>query len=519
MIKVLLILYFLGSVLIPLVNMLLNMDAESAQAVFLSPNFKKSIGNSLEASLLATVITLVLSYLLAVCIERTTIRLKGIISIILVLPMLVPSISHGMSLVVMFGNNGLITRLFDLKWNIYGLGGIILGSVMYAFPVAFLMFQDALRYQDCTPYQAAKVLGIPGWRQFTAITFPYLRKPLISVTLAVFTMIVTDYGVPLMVGGKFKTLPAVLYQEVIGQLHFGKGSVYGAILLVPAVIGFLFDFFNKDTGNASFVTGQMDRQKDPVRDGAAYLFCGIVSLITVLPIGVFLLLAFAKRYPVDLSFTLDNLQQAQRAGGGTYLLNSVTIALLAALIGVLLAFCTAYLATRMKTKTSKLLHLLAITSAAIPGVVLGLSYVLVFKKSCLYGTLEILVIVNVTHFFSSPYLMMYNCLSKLNENLEDVGLTMNISRLRMILDVIIPQCAFTLMEMFAYFFVNSMMTISAVAFLANTSNKPVALMINQFEAQMQLGSAAVVSLAILVVNLIVKGTIYLIKRRAYKGRL
>ena len=148
---------------------------------------------------------------------------------------------------------------------------------------------------------------------------------------------------------------------------------------------------------------------------------------------------------------------------------------------------------------------------AIPGIVLGLSYVLVFKGTFIYGTLAILIMVNIVHFIASPYLMMYNSLGKINENIEAVGDTLGIGRLRLVKDVFIPQSFSTLVEMFSYFFVNSMMTISAVSFLANTSNKPVSLMINQFEAQMQLELAAIVSLAILIVNLAIKGITALIR--------
>ncbi len=161
---------------------------------------------------------------------------------------------------------------------------------------------------------------------------------------------------------------------------------------------------------------------------------------------------------------------------------------------------------------SKFLHLIAITSAAIPGIVLGLSYVIVFNQSFVYGTIAILVMVNLIHFFASPYLMMYNSLNKINENLESVGQMLGIGRLRMIKDIFIPQSMATIFEMSSYFFVNCMMTISAVSFLATMSNKPIALMINQFEAQMQLECAAIVSLAILAVNLIIKVLVYFAKK-------
>ena len=115
--------------------------------------------------------------------------------------------------------------------------------------------------------------------------------------------------------------------------------------------------------------------------------------------------------------------------------------------------------------------------------------------------------VNIVHFFSSPYLMIYTSFSKVNPNLESVASTLGIGRKRLLIDVLIPKCAHTVAEMFSYFFVNCMMTISAVSFLSNTSTKPISLMINQFEAQGQLEAAAAVSLLILAVNVVMKAII------------
>ena len=148
---------------------------------------------------------------------------------------------------------------------------------------------------------------------------------------------------------------------------------------------------------------------------------------------------------------------------------------------------------------------MSITSMAIPGIVLGLSYVIFFHGTPIYGTIVIIILVNSIHFFSSPYLMMYNTLEKLNPNLEVVGQCLKISRYYVIRDVILPKVGATLIEMFTYFFVNTMMTISAVSFLVPPAPKPVALMIGQFESQLLVESAAFVSLLILTVNLAIKG--------------
>lgn len=505
---------FVVAVLLPLGRMFLEMDGESLRAVFSDDAFGEILGNSLSVALTSTVLTVLLAYGLAVATQRCDIRLKGLFALIFTLPMLVPSISNGMGLIILLGNNGILTRLLGLTQGIYGFWGIIIGSMLYAFPVAYLMLSDILRYEDMTPYEAARVLGLPKWRQFTAITWPYLRRPLVSVVFSVFTLVITDYGVPLMVGGKFKTIPTVMYQEVIGQLKFGRGAVYGMLLLLPAIVAFAFDLLNKDKGNSTYVVRGEQKKSSLAARITAYTGCTVTSVLVLLPFVAFVLLAFAKQYPRDLTFTLEHISDALRLGADGYLLNSVIMALGVSVVGVIIAFVTAYFTARMRSGASRFLHLASITTGAIPGIVLGLAYVLTFKGSFVYGTLAILIMVNTVHFLSSPYLMMYNSLSKINENLEPVGETLGISRVRMIKDVFIPRCAGTLAEMFSYFFVNCMMTISAVSFLANTDNKPVSLMINQFEAQSQMECAAVVSLAILLVNLLIKAVAWLCRRNA-----
>jgi len=511
--KLLLSVVFISLVFVPLATMFIKMDAESIQSVVSSPVFGTAIKNSLVSTLISTFITLVLAYATAMSIERTNIKYKSIFGIIFVLPMLVPSISNGMGLTILLGNNGILTKIFGLEEGIYGLWGIVMGSVLYAFPVAYLMLSDVIRYEDASPYEAARVLGLSKFRQFTAISFPYLRKPLINVIFSTFTLIITDYGVPLMIGGKYTTVPVVMYQEVIGQLNFGKGSVYGALLLIPAVIAFIFDLTNQDRGNSTYAPKKYIPSESIVGKMLGYVICAIMSVYTLMPILSFVMLSFSKDYPNDMNFTFQNIEKTLKLRADEYLFNSFVIALFVSIVGVIIAFLTAYLSARMKSKVSRFLHLSSMTSAAIPGVVLGLSYVLSFKTSPIYGTIIILVMVNLVHFISSPYLMIYNSLSKINENLEAVANTMGISRVHMIMDVFLPLCKNTLFEMLSYFFVNCMITISAVSFLANTSNKPIALMINQFEAQMQLESAAVVSLMILGVNLITKGIFYFLKKR------
>jgi iron(III) transport system permease protein len=229
-----------------------------------------------------------------------------------------------------------------------------------------------------------------------------------------------------------------------------------------------------------------------------------MAVFALLPIAAFLLLSLVENYPNNMTVTWANYAYILEGAGMTNLINSLVMSLFTATVGVAIGFFAAYFTARMKSPLSKVLNLLAISSMAIPGMVLGLSYLMTFSGGILAGTMVILVMVNTAHFLSSPYLMMYNSFGKMNENLEAVGSTLGIGRLRMLGRVFLPRNFGTLAEMFSYLFVNSMMTISAVAFLASDETKPISLLIKDLERSPKQGRVAVVSILILLVNVAIK---------------
>lgn len=504
--------FFLFAVIIPFVGLLANLVSPDAREVFASEQFASACLNSVSVALVSTCISLAAALAVSWVLCRTRIKGKGAFAVIMTLPMLIPSLAHGMGLVFLLGSNGIITNALGLSFDLYGFWGIVMGSVLYSFPSAFLLLYDVLRYEDASPYEAADILGVPKFNQFVSITLPYLRKPLISAVFATFTLVVTDYGVALMVGGKCTTLPVLMYQEVVGLLNFDTGIAIGFVLLIPAVIAFLVDVLNTDKGKLAFVSRAFAPRPNKVRDGIGYAVCALATLAIVLPLGSFALVSFVQKYPIDLTFTLANIGRSLNMNAGDYWLNSVGIALAVSLIGTVAAYFAAYITARMGGRMSKPLHLVCITTLAIPGIVLGLSYVLLFRGTPLYGTFAILILVNLVHFFASPYLMAYNSLGKANANLEAVGATLGAGRMSIVKDVLVPQTSGTIVEMFSYFFVNCMVTISAVSFLATTLDMPLALLITDLDSQRLTECAAFVSLLILVTNIALKAVLAGVKR-------
>lgn len=512
--KYLLLAVLLVTVVFPLLSLFGRIRGSDISAIFSSAQFVPMLTNSLVTTSIATVISVLLSFALAFALHRSNIRFKSVFVVLFTVPMLIPSISHGMGLVLLFGDNGLITNLLGLNIGLYGYTGIVMGSVLYSFPVSFLMFHDSLQYEDYTVYEAANVLGLSKWNQFTTITLPSMQRTILSAVLAVFTMVFTDYGVPLMTGGTQMTLPVYMYREVIGMMNFSGGSVIGVILLLPAIAAFLMDLRKSNSGgSASTVTKPFCISINKRRDILVYLLFAVVLLLLCLPIVAFICLSFVKQYPIDMTFSLESVKKLLMSGMGMYFVNSMAVALLTSLVGTCIAYFSAYVTARSgKTISNKAIHFISMLPLAIPGVVLGLSYVLSFKNIPIYTTIFILVIVNIVHFFSSPYLLAYNSLSKFNPNLEDVAQSLGISRMRILFNVYVPCTMPTIVEMYSYFFVNSMITISAVSFLVNFRTMPLSLLIPQLESQSFIEGTALVSLLILILNMTEKAVAFFVKR-------
>ncbi len=508
--KLFLLFFLLCMLFYPLTVMVFKIKWNDFSTLIASASFKEALENSLFVTFLATLFSISIAYLLAYTMHRTNIKHKSFLKIMITLPMLIPSISHGLGLITLMGSNGILSHI--LGFNVIGFSGIVIGSVLYTFPVAFLILSDGFSYMDNTMYDVCKILGFNKWQTFIKVTFCYLKKSILSAIFAVFTLIFTDYGVPLAVGGKFITLPVYLYKEVMGLLNFSSGIMISLFLLIPAILSFLFDLLCKDYTTTSEKKYLLSENK--WRDRTLTIFTYGILFFTLLIIGSFIYYAFIDNVLLHPTLSFKHFSYVFDNNLITYLWNSLWLALLVSTLGTILTYLTSYFTAR--DGKHKIMHILSISSLAIPGMVLGLSYTISFNNTFFYNTFLILVIVNIIHFMASPYLMAYNALKKLNPNYEVIARVCNISTIRMLKDVIIPNTKGTIREMFAYFFVNSMITISAVAFLYNTKTMPLSLLIPTYEENFMLAEAAIVSLLILVVNLFVKGIIYFLNLKEGK---
>ncbi len=514
-VKVLIYGFFVVFLFFPLLKLFLHFSDEGIAKVS-AGYIQSALIDTMMVGVVSSLLSVVLGLSLAYFLLNTKTKMRDVLIAVFTLPMLVPTVAHGSGLILIFGNNGILTRFFHTSSHIYGFWGCVLGFVFCTFPIAFLMFWNVLKYEDKRQYEVADILGVSKPRQFTGITLPYIFKSATSILCAIFALIISDYGIPLMVGGQFKTLALIMYSDVIG-LSKNNGSAISILLLCIALVALWLEFKNKtkpEIWNAKYETNTyIDSRKFKI---FSKVYLTGVALFIVFYLGVFMVAAFSKEYSHGVEFSLGNFSSTFSKSGIRYLRNSAAGAFWAAVLGTALAYFFAYYSTRVKDKT-KAVHILSISTAVIPGIVLGLGYVLSFKGTPVYGTTVIIIIINMVHFFAPAYLLAYNALLKISKNVEAIGAMYGLGRCKVLKDVIVPTTSATILDMFSYFFVNSMITISAVSFLSNMNSKPLSLMIPQYENQQQLGNVAVVALVILAVNLLLKVAIWGFKGKKRRG--
>ena len=494
--------------ILPLIYMLFNVTKGDLEYVFNDDVFYKAIGNSVLYSLAGTLISTILATVVAYFLSRIKIKGKRWIVLLLTLPMLIPTISIGLGIRTLFGVNGFLDQMFGLNFDGLGFFDLIVGSVLFSFPIAFLLIYDALIYEDRSVYDAANTLGISRFKTFFGITLPYLKNAIISAFFASFTLIFADYGLPMEVAGKVKTLPMYLYEQVLSMFKTERGVVISLVLLLPAVAAFIFDILNKENTDSAY-------GKEHIAPSKAFNTIGLcinilVGILLFIPSLAFIVVSFVNRFPSDMTFTFDNYINAFSPYSSVsiidFLINSLVIALLTGIFGTIIAYTSAYTSTRTSGKMRKPLHFISIATLAVPGLVLGIGYVFLFVNTYGWfaGTIAILVVVNLIHYFSSPYLMARNAFEKINKNYETVADTLGISRVSLFFKVMIPNTTSTIVQMFSYLFINSMITISAVSFLCTYATQPLAVSITTYENQSIWEMESVISTLILVINLLTK---------------
>ncbi len=494
-------------------------------AYFSSPAPFRSIANTAVIAVVSTLVTIPLAFGYAYGIQRSCMPFKDVFRAIAFIPLLTPSLLFALSLVLLFGNQGLLKDLL-FGHTIYGPIGIVAGMVFAHFPHTFIVIATALSLTDRRLYEAAESLGASRLRMFRTITLPGAKYGLASAAVISLMLSITDFGIPKVIGGQYDLLATDIYKQVIGQQNFEMGAVVSVILLAAAALAFAFMWLVQQRQVALFTARAVpyEPRRNRAFDALMFAYCSAVALAIVGVIAVAAASSFIKFWPYNLELTLKHYNFDLAAGGGWKAYrNSLELAVWTALAGTAAAFLGAYLVEKSRgmKRTRRLIHVLAATPLAVPGVVLGLAYIFFFNHPAsplrfLYGTMGILVLVTIIHYYSVTYFAILTALKQIDADFESVSDSLKVARLRTMRRVTVPLCMPAILDVSIYYFLGAMTTVSAVVFLYGTHTNLASVAVLNMDDQGEFGYATAMAIVIVATCVAARIVHYLLTRGVHR---
>lgn len=495
---------------------------ENYQSYFENSSLVYSIYNSLFISIVTMVITISLAFVFAYALTKSRMAGKGVFRSIAMIPILVPSLLSGISLIYLFGKQGIFRELL-MGYEIYGPIGIIIAEVFYTFPHALLIIVTALSIGDARLYEAAKVLRSKSIRTFFTVTLPSAKYGVISAAFVVFTLVITDFGIPKVIGGNYNVLAVDVYKQVIGQQNFEMGAVVSMVLVFPALIAFAVDRIVQRKQLAILTSRSVVHEPNESKtfDRVMFGYCSAISVLILTILGMCFYASLVTFWPYNLTLSLKNYQFDLMDGGGwdSYY-NSIRMACYTAFFGTIVVFAGAYFVEKSRgLKTGRsILHLLSMMPMAIPGLVLGLAYIFFFNHpdnplNFLYGTMAILVICTITHFYTVSHLTALTSLKQIDNEFEHVSSSLKQPFYKTLFRVTVPISLPAIFEIGIYFFVNAMTTVSAVVFLYSSKTTLASVAVLNMDDAGDIAPAAAMGMMIFYTNAAVRIVYVLITKK------
>jgi iron(III) transport system permease protein len=473
-----------------------------------TPALLHSLWNSVWVSLAVTLISVPLAFIFAYALTRSCMPGKSMFRSISLIPLLAPSLLSAISLIYWFGNQGVLKEAMQAVGiaQIYGSAGVVLAECFAVFPHVLMILVTALTLSDARLYEAADALGTSTQRKFFTITLPGAKYGLISASLVSFTLVMTDFGIPKVIGGNFNMMATDIFKLVIGQQDFSKGSVVALLLLSPAILSFAVDRYvsARQTAMLSARAVAFQPKPDGTHDAVMMAYCSTIAILMLAMLGMAVFASFASFWPYDLTPSLRHYTLGLVDGEvGEGFVNSLKMASGTALFGTLLVFVTAYLLEKTKGMNAVRwpLQLLAVIPMAVPGLVLGLGYIFFFNMPNnplhgMYQSMALLTLCTIVHFYTTGHLTATTALKSLDAEFESVSASLKVPFYKTFWRVTLPICTPAMVDIARYFFINAMTTISAVVFLYSPDTKVASIAILNLDEAGDIGAAAAMAVLI-----------------------
>ena len=474
-------------------------------------SFWTALGNSFTVSGISAAIATVMAFFCAYGLHFSRIRLgiKKVIQIIVLLPLFLPSITYGFAVIYSFGRLGLVSQLLaPPPFSIYGFWGLLIADVIYTLPPAFLILYNAFFYVDRNFITVSKLMGDSPTQTFYMTAVRPVVGSLLSAFILSFFLSFTDFGIPVSIAGEYEVIATQLYTTMMGAIpNFGEGAVIAMAMLVPSVASVVMlrwvDRFNFRYNKIS----KAEVSVNPVRDALYLVYYGLISLALLSVFVVMFVVPFVKQWPYQPYFTLDVITRIISDSSIWQVYeHSIGVALVSAAVGTIFCYAAALVKARSQLPAwcQTTMDSFAMITNTVPGMVLGIGFLFAMSGTPLANTFTILVLANLVHFFTTPYMMATSALSKMNAGWETTGALMGDSWIKTVSRVIVPNSLPTLLQMFQYFFVSAMVTISAVVFLTGARTMLLTTKIKELQYFEKFEEIFVLSLLVFLTNVAAK---------------
>ena len=475
----------------------------------LSPSRLVALWGSVRLGLWTASISTIIGFIFAFLTERTSVGGKKLIGTMATLPVISPPFSLTLSIILLFGNNGLISRqLLGLtSFSIYGLTGLVIVQTVGMFPIAYLTLSSVLKAIDSTVEDASLDLRASRLRTFGSITLPLAMPGILSAWLLVFTNSLADFANPLLLSGSYRVLSTEAYMEVTGRNNLGGGAALSLLLLLPTLTAFFAQRYWITRKSFVTVTGKPSTRltelaSRPVRI-ALTAFVGLCILLILSLYGTIVAGCFVKNWGIDYTFTFQNIGEALSRGAKA-IVDTVTLAAIATPIAGLLAMIAALVVVRRTFFGKRLMEALIMTPFAVPGTLIGISFILAFNKLplLLVGTAAIIVINYVVRELPVGLETGAASLRQIDPAIEEAAQDLGADMPTVFRTIVLPLIRPAFISSMSYTFVRSMTAVSAIIFLISARWYHLTVQIYNFSELLRFGLASVLSTTLIIIVLL-----------------
>ena len=528
-------LFFAITVIIPVLYALFSVRPSDFAQIFTQKRFFTAIRNTAIECVCSTFVSVFVGYIYAYAVVRGNLPLKKLFAVVPVVHMVTPPFVGGLSFILLFGRQGFFTKtLLGLDVSLYGFWGLLLSQVLCFFPIAYLICCQTLNGINPSIEQAAKSMGAGNWKIFKSVTLPLSFAGIVSATLFIAVSVLSDFGNPLIVGGRFNVLAVEIYTQLTGWLNIGTSAAMGLVLLIPSILLFVLQnrFYKKNALKFATIGGKIGggkpspkseknipfKKNKNVSFGMNILltvFCSFFAVLIIAQLLSIILGAFQKLWGINTSFTFAHFKAIFSFSQSLF--NSLCFAFVAALLSTFIAALTVYLTHRTKLPLVSGLDAVCQIPSAIPGTLFGLSlaYVSSYIERILHFELSsfLIIIAMTVSYLPFSYRICSSTFSRLKISLDEAARSLGAGRLKVLKDIILPLSIGGLFSSAVYDFARGVGTISSVIFLVSFNTGLASIKILNLAEQGDWGKSAALALVLTVITFIILGAGKIFSRR------